>query len=108
MPRSKWKVPYTQPDLLNRLDSLYIDSEVIYEKDPHAIKPRRHQVTSKFSVHTSSRSTTILSSMIGLMFYIHNGKKFVPVRIKSFMVGKKLGEFVPTRKILSHKKLKKK
>tara|TARA_B100000446_G_scaffold187118_1_gene215273 strand:- start:5670 stop:5810 length:141 start_codon:yes stop_codon:yes gene_type:complete len=46
--------------------------------------------------------------MIGLIFYVHNGKKFVPIRIKSEMVGKKIGEFVPTRKILSHKKLKKK
>ncbi|MAY31669.1 MAG: hypothetical protein CMM86_03580 [Rhodovulum sp.] len=108
MPRSKWKIPYVDALTVNKLSNLYTESESIYCKDPYSNEPRRRQSTSKSSVYTSSRSTSILSSMIGLIFYVHNGKKFVPIRIKSEMVGKKIGEFVPTRKILSHKKLKKK
>lgn len=108
MPRSKWKIPYVDAVVTNKLTTLYEESEAIYRKDPYANELRRRQSTSKSGIHTSSRNSSIIPSMIGLIFYIHNGKKFVPVRIKSEMVGKKLGEFAPTRKILSHKKLKKK
>jgi hypothetical protein len=33
---------------------------------------------------------------------IHNGKKFIPIRISEEMVGHKLGEFSPTRQFSGH------
>lgn len=108
MPRSKWKIPFLHSKLEKSLVDLYIMSESIYVKDPHSELSRRHTNLNKSHLQTYSRSSSILSSMVGLLIYVHNGKKFLPVRVKSSMVGKKLGEFSFTRKILSHKKTKKK
>jgi len=33
---------------------------------------------------------------------IHNGKKFIPIKISEEMVGHKLGEFSPTRQFSGH------
>jgi small subunit ribosomal protein S19 len=33
---------------------------------------------------------------------VHNGKKMIPVRVTDDMVGKKLGEFAPTRTFSGH------
>ena len=35
-------------------------------------------------------------------FLIHNGKKFIPIKISEEMVGHKLGEFSPTRQFSLH------
>ena len=35
-------------------------------------------------------------------FLIHNGKKFIPIKISEEMVGHKLGEFSPTRQFSGH------
>lgn len=55
-----------------------------------------------------TRSTTIWPEMIGITFSVYNGKKHLPVFIKNEMVGHKLGEFSPTKKLSSHKKKDKK
>jgi small subunit ribosomal protein S19 len=46
--------------------------------------------------------------MVGHTFSVYNGKKHLPVFIKNQMVGHKLGEFSPTRKLSSHHKKDKK
>jgi len=33
---------------------------------------------------------------------IHNGKKFIPIKVSEEMVGHKLGEFCPTRQFSGH------
>ena len=40
--------------------------------------------------------------MIGYVFDVHNGKKFIGVEATEEMVGHRLGEFSPTRKFVKH------
>ena len=40
--------------------------------------------------------------MVGFVFAVHNGKKFINVEVGEEMVGHKLGEFSPTRKFVKH------
>jgi len=56
------------------------------------------------NLKTWSRSTLIIIAFLGKTFCVHNGKSFTPVKVTSFMIGHKLGEFVPTRKQYLYKK----
>lgn len=51
------------------------------------------------SIKTWSRRSTILPDFVGITFLVHNGKKFIPVKVTEDMVGYKLGDFAPTRTI---------
>jgi len=53
-------------------------------------------------IKTYSRSSTILPEMIGKTIHVHNGNKFIPLRVNENMVGHKLGEFAPTRTYRGH------
>jgi len=53
-------------------------------------------------VKTWSRRSTILPDFVGLTISVYNGKKFIPVLISEQNVGKKLGEFAPTRTFSGH------
>ena len=53
-------------------------------------------------IKTWARSSMISPEMIGLTFSVHNGKTHLPVFITEEMVGHRLGEFSPTKKILRH------
>lgn len=55
-----------------------------------------------------SRRSTIFPEMIGHVVLLHNGNKFIPVKIDENMVGHKLGEFAPTRTYRGHTSLDKK
>lgn len=79
MSRSNWKTPFIDKSLLKRL------------KPDHEKKP------------TWSRRSTIYPAAVGLKLPIHNGKSMVTRKIKSEMVGHKLGEFVTTRKTFKPK-----
>lgn len=57
---------------------------------------------SKKVIKTWSRRSTILPEFIGHTFAVHNGKKFIPVFVTENMVGRKLGEFSPTRTFMAH------
>ena len=59
-------------------------------------------------IKTWSRASTIIPSMIGFTFGVHNGRYHIPVFITDLMIGHKLGEFAPTRTFKGHKKKKKK
>ena len=50
------------------------------------------------SIRTQARSATILPNFVGLRFAVHNGKGYSEIEISEDMVGRKLGEFVATRK----------
>jgi len=54
-----------------------------------------------------SRQSTILEEHVGFRVRIHNGKTFKQITVRKEMVGKKFGEFAPTRKFVTHKKKKK-
>lgn len=61
-------------------------------------------VTDKVTQKTWSRRSLILPQFLGKTLFIHNGKSFIPCKIKEEMIGFKLGEFASTRKLAIHKK----
>ena len=83
MSRSVWKGPFVDPSLIKKVEQL---------KD----KP------IKAPIKTWSRKSTIIPEFAGISFLIHNGKKFIPIKISEEMVGHKLGEFSPTRTFNGH------
>ena len=60
------------------------------------------QSGSKQVIRTWSRRSMITPDFVGLTFHVHNGKLFVPVFVTENMVGHRLGEFSPTRKLTGH------
>jgi small subunit ribosomal protein S19 len=72
--------------------------------DGHLLKAVKKVVASGKNtvIKTWSRRSTILPMFVGLTFSVYNGKKFIPVSVSEQMVGKKLGEFSPTRVFLGH------
>ena len=83
MSRSVWKGPFVDPSLIKQVEKL---------KDQ----------TNKVPIKTWSRKSTIIPEFVGHSFLIHNGKKFIPIKISEEMVGHKLGEFSPTRQFSGH------
>ena len=83
MSRSIWKGPFVDPNLIKKVEKI------------------KDQV-NKTPIKTWSRKSTIIPEFVGYSFLIHNGKKFIPIRISEEMVGHKLGEFSPTRQFSGH------
>ena len=83
MSRPIWKGPFVDPSLINKVEKL-------------------KRQTNKIPIKTWSRKSTIIPEFVGHSFLIHNGKKFIPIRISEEMVGHKLGEFSPTRQFSGH------
>lgn len=53
-------------------------------------------------IKTWSRRSTIIPDFIGYTFAVHNGKDHIAVYVTEDMIGHKLGEFSPTRKLGRH------
>ena len=53
-------------------------------------------------IKTWSRRSTIFPQFVEHTFAVYNGKEHLPVYVTEYMVGHKLGEFVPTRKNGGH------
>jgi len=83
MSRSIWKGPFVDPSLISKVEKLKNDS-------------------NRPPIKTWSRKSTIIPEFVGFSFLIHNGKKFIPIKISEEMVGHKLGEFSPTRQFSGH------
>ncbi len=83
MPRSVKKGPFVDKHLLRKVMEL-------------------NEKKGKKVINTTSRRSTIVPEMIGLVINVHNGRKLIPVRITENMVGHKLGEFVLTRIFKGH------
>ena len=83
MSRSVWKGPFVDPSLIKKAD-------------------KQKNQTNKTPIKTWSRKSTIIPEFVGISFLIHNGKKFIPIKISEEMVGHKLGEFSPTRQFSGH------
>src|SRR3990167_4315322 len=54
------------------------------------------------NVETHCRDMIILPEMIGKTIKVYQGKEFVPIMVVSDMIGHYLGEFVLTRKKVTH------
>ncbi|AAU04110.1 30S ribosomal protein S19 [Rickettsia typhi] len=92
MARSIWKGPFVDGYLIKKVQKL--------------MKSGKSEM-----IKTWSRRSTILPLFVGFTFSVHNGNKFIPVYINEEMVGRKLGEFAPTRTFHGHgadKKVKRK
>ena len=83
MGRSIKKGPYVQPVLLKRVKEM-------------------NEAGEKRVLKTWSRSSTIFPDFVGHTFAVHDGRKHVPVYVTEDMVGRKLGEFAPTRTFKGH------
>ena len=83
MARSVWKGPYVEKNLLSKAEA--------------ARDAGRNDV-----IKTWSRRATILPQFVGLTFGVHNGQKHIPVLVTEEMVGRKFGEFSPTRTYYGH------
>ena len=83
MSRSVWKGPFVDPSLLKKIEKLKLQ-------------------TNPMPIKTWSRKSTIIPEFIGVSLLIHNGKKFISIKISEEMVGHKLGEFSPTRQFSGH------
>lgn len=83
--RSTWKGPFINPRLLAKFN-----------------KVAKSGKGAAATITTWSRASTILPMFVNYTFMVHNGKKMIPVRITDEMVGKKLGEFAPTRTFGGH------
>nr|AXY98277.1 ribosomal protein S19 [Cypella herbertii subsp. brevicristata]AXY98279.1 ribosomal protein S19 [Cypella herbertii subsp. herbertii] len=83
MTRSQKKHPFVANHLSGKIEKLNMRKE-------------------KKIIVTWSRASTIILTMIGHTIAIHNGKEHLPIYITDYMVGHKLGEFVPTRTFERH------
>ncbi|MBI4016248.1 MAG: 30S ribosomal protein S19 [Candidatus Aenigmarchaeota archaeon] len=61
-----------------------------------------HLKGNKKEIRTHCRSIPILPEMFGKTIKVYSGKEFVPVMVVPEMIGHRLGEYVMTRKKVSH------
>lgn len=52
----------------------------------------------ELAIETFSRNLIIIPEYIGNTFLVHNGLMHKKLTITKYMVGQKLGEFIPTKK----------
>jgi small subunit ribosomal protein S19 len=60
------------------------------------------QLGTQVPIKTWSRACQIPPEFVGHTFLVHNGRIFVNVFVQENMVGKRLGEFSPTRTFRGH------
>lgn len=64
------------------------------------LKNLRKDQSKMFKTHC--RDMIILPEMINRTILVHSGKEFLPVKIAQDMLGHRLGEFILTRRKVSH------
>lgn len=70
--------------------------------DAYILKKIRKVKNKHSIIKIYSRRSCILPDFVGFTFGVHNGKKFIPVKVIEQMVGHKFGEFSPTRTFHGH------
>ena len=83
MSRSLKKAPYVEEKLFNRVVAM-------------------NESGDKKVLKTWPRASTILPEFVGHTIAVHDGRKHIPVYVTEDMVGRKLGEFAPTRTFKGH------
>ena len=83
MSRSLKKAPYVEEKLFNRIVAM-------------------NESGDKKVLKTWSRASTIIPESVGHTIAVHDGRKHIPVYVTEDMVGRKLGEFAPTRTFKGH------
>lgn len=70
--------------------------------DEKLLKKIQKAGANKSVIRTWARDSVISPEMVDFTIEVHQGKNFVPVKIREEMVGHRLGEFAPTRKFVRH------
>lgn len=83
MARSVWKGPFVDGYLIKKVEKIK--------------STKGHSV-----INIWSRRSTILPQFVGVTFGVYNGQKFIPVLVSEEMVGRKFGEYSPTRNYYGH------
>ena len=83
MSRSRKKAPYVEEKLFNRIVAM-------------------NESGDKKVLKTWSRASTIFPEFVGHTIAVHDGRNHIPVYVTEDMVGRKLGEFAPTRTFKGH------
>ena len=83
MPRSIKKGPFLDHHLLRKVE-------------------QARATNDKRPIKTWSRRSMIIPDMVGMTIAVHNGRQHMPVYVNENMVGRKLGEFAPTRIFRGH------
>ena len=100
--------PKKESDSLDMETSAELASKVsVSEKDFVSLQEEYNKIV-RVKHKVWCRSFVIPETFIGLSFQVHNGSKFILLKITAKMVGYRFGEFVPTRKVTVHKEVKKK
>ncbi len=68
----------------------------------HHLWKKVEKIGTQKPIKTWSRRSMILPEMVGCVFEVHNGHKFITVFVTENMVGHRLGEFSPTRTFKGH------
>ncbi|MEM1544973.1 MAG: 30S ribosomal protein S19 [Candidatus Methanomethylicia archaeon] len=79
---------------------LSIEKRVLLEKIRSAKK--KQEEGRKVVVKTHIRDLIILPEMVGALLAVYNGKDFIEITITPEMIGRYIGEFVATTKIVKH------
>lgn len=87
MNRSSWKIPHVKLSI---------------EQTPGFSKRRPQSEQSRLVIY--ERSATITPQMLYKAVLVHNGARFMPIRITENHIGFKLGQFVFTKKRVWPKK----
>jgi len=87
MSRSVWKGPFVNAKLLSMI--------------------KKKEYAKKSVIKLWSKNSCILPEFIGFVFNVYNGSKFINIVISEPMIGKKIGEFIETRKFIKHASNKK-
>lgn len=83
MARSSKKGPFIDPNLLKKVNN-------------------QKQSGDRSPIKTWSRASQIPPEFVGHTFLVHNGRIFMNVFVQEGMVGRRLGEFSPTRTFRGH------
>ncbi|MBT3298581.1 30S ribosomal protein S19 [archaeon] len=71
-----------------------------FTKDQEALLKKLKK--NEKNIKTHSRGMIILPEMLGHVIQIHNGKGYIKITITLEMMAHTLGEFAPSRKMVSH------
>jgi small subunit ribosomal protein S19 len=74
------------------------------KKIQRAIEANKAGNPPKNMVKTHKRDILVMPDMVGLKFGIYSGKTFEPVDVRPEMIGYYIGDFILTRKLVSHGK----
>jgi|LADL02.1.fsa_nt_gi small subunit ribosomal protein S19 len=69
---------------------------------PGVIRALKRFEVKKQMIKIWSRSSVILSEFVGKTVHVYNGKKFIPVSVSEAHVGRKFGEFSPSKVQAKH------